>query len=100
LIPRANLVTKEGVRLHLLDAQEFEEDPLHFQIVHHIYDMFHRDGADDKHYIVYVFENPEQYKTADFEADVHIPGYDLGGTPTDDQAPFVRPLRYNGLDLP
>ena len=100
LIPRATLTTKEGVRLHLLDAQAITEDPLHFQIVHHIYDKLNPDGDEDNFYMVYVFENPEQDKSADFEADVHIPAYDVNGTRNAEQPPYVRPLRFNSLRLP
>ncbi len=100
LIPYARLTTKEGVSLHLLDAQAITEDPLHFTFVHHIYDKFNPEGDEDNFYMVYVFENPEQYKSADFEADVHIPAYDANGTRNAEQPPFVRPLHFTNLRLP
>ena len=100
LIPRARLMTKEGVALHLLDAQAITEDPLHFTYVHHIYDKFNPDGDELNFYMVYVFENPEQDKSADFEADVHIPVSNPNGTRNAEQPPFVRPLRFNNLSLP
>ncbi len=100
LIPLARLTTKEGVPLHLLDAQAITEDPLHFTFVHHIYDKFNPEGDEDNFYMVYVFENPEQYKSADFEADVHLPVSDVNGTRNAEQPPFVRPLRFSSLSLP
>ncbi len=100
LIPRARLTTKAGVPLHLLDAQAITEDPLHFTFVHHIYDKFSPDSDELNFYMVYVFENPEQERSADFEADVQIPAYDVNGTRNAEQPPFVRPLRFNHLRLP
>lgn len=100
VIPSATLTAADGKPLKMFAAQAQSVDPLHFRVVHFIYDKFNPDGDRQKYYMVYGFDNSIQAQKADFEADVHIPANDVNGIRTPDQPPFIRPLRFDNLNLP
>lgn len=99
VMPSATL-TADGKPLKMFAAQAQSVDPLHFRFVHTIYDRFNPQGDKQAYYMIYGFDNSIQARKANFEADVHIPAYDVNGKRTSDQPPFIRSLRFDGLSLP
>ncbi len=72
----------------------------HSRAVQYVYNAFHADGYQEAVDITSVFDNSDEKSQADFEADVHLPAYDMNGTRNAEQPPLVRSLRYSNLTLP
>jgi len=108
LMPWATLVSKDGTPLKLLDMRDTAEQSETLKFVGHsrsravqyVYNAFHADGHQEAVDVTFVFDNSDQKSQADFEADVHLPAYDMNGTRNAEQPPLVRSLRYSNLTLP